>query len=119
MPPRRIDRVDAQHELASAIAALGESRRDDRPRALLRFRRHGVFEIEDQPVGRQLPRFLQRPRVRAGHEKNTAARAKHGRYRHPWFADPYSAAFAAGDCQLFTTGNTSLANSRNEASALS
>ena len=34
-------------------------------------------------------------------------------------AEFYSAALAAGDCQLFNTGSTSLANSRSDASALS
>ena len=81
MPPRRVDGVDAQHELAPAITAFGESRSDDPPRALLCFRSYGVFEIEDQPVGRQSSRFLQQPRVRAGHIEKAAAGARRGGHR--------------------------------------
>jgi len=76
MPPRRVDRVHPQYQLAVAVAALGESRPNNRPRVLFRLRSHGVFEVEDQAVGRQNSRFLERAWVRAGHKKEAAARPR-------------------------------------------
>jgi hypothetical protein len=76
--PRGVEGIDAQHQLAPAIAAGGERCRDNRPGFLLRLRRHCIFEIDDQPVRGQRARFLQGSRVRAGHEEKAAVRAKDG-----------------------------------------
>ena len=76
MAPRGIEWIYPQHQLAFAVAALGEGRCDDRASFLLRLKRHRIFEIEDQPVGGQGARLFQGSRVGAGHEEKAAARAK-------------------------------------------
>jgi hypothetical protein len=44
----------------------------------LGLRGHGILEVEDDAVGRQIAGFLQRSRVRSRHEQKAAARTDHG-----------------------------------------
>ena len=59
MAPRRVERIHAQHELARAVAARSQRRRDNRSRSVLRVQGDRIFEIDDQPVGRQAARLFQ------------------------------------------------------------
>ena len=63
MAPRRVERIDAQHELALAVAARSQRRSGNRARSFLRVRGDRIFEIDDQPVGRQAARLFQGPWV--------------------------------------------------------
>ena len=47
------------------------------PRHCLGFRGHRILKVKDETVGRQVARFLQRTRVRAGHEQVATARTGH------------------------------------------
>src|SRR5262249_39676881 len=66
--------IDRDENLAAAEAA-GAHRLAHLP-ARIRFRvgRDRVLEIEDQRIGRERPRLLDRPRVRSGHVEHAAAR---------------------------------------------
>ena len=74
--PLRRQRVDPHHQFAPAVAAGGE--RGGNPAARFGFlrRRDRVFEIEDESVGGERARLLQRARIRAGHEERAAARPR-------------------------------------------
>ena len=63
MAPRRVELIDAQHELARAVAARSQRRRDDRSGSFLGVRGNCIFEIDDQSVGRQAARLFQGPWV--------------------------------------------------------
>ncbi len=72
-PPARIEAVDPHHDFA--VAEAGRERVDDGLACRgLGVRRHRVFEIENQAIGRQVAGFFQRPRIRARHIQNAAAR---------------------------------------------
>ena len=62
-PPRRIQRVDADQDLALAEAAFGDRLRDLVARHGLGVRRHRILEVEDDAVGGQVTGLFQRPRV--------------------------------------------------------
>ena len=73
--PGRLERIDADDDLACAIAAALHRGTDlvARPRFLVR--RDGVLEVEDQRVGGKGPGLLQRAFVGAGHIEHAPARA--------------------------------------------
>ena len=73
-PPAGIEAVDPHHHFAVAEAAIVQRLGDRLARLRLGFRRHRVFEIEDEAVGRQFAGLFQRARVRSGHVKHAAAR---------------------------------------------
>ena len=77
-PPWRIQRVDADQDLALAEAPGGDRLRDLVARHRLGVRRHGILEVEDDAVGGQIAGLFQRPRIRSGHEQQAAARTDHG-----------------------------------------
>ncbi len=79
-PPRRIQRVDADQDLAPAESAGRDRLRDLVARQRLGVGRHGILEIENDAVGRQDSGLFQRPRIRSRHEQKAAARTDHG-----WF----------------------------------
>jgi hypothetical protein len=77
-PTLAVERIDADDQLAAAIAA-GLDRRPD----LVARRRLGVggdriLEVEDQPVGGQGAPLFECAGVRAGHVKHAAAGADRG-----------------------------------------
>ncbi len=76
-PPRRIERIDAHQHFAAAKTAFRQRAGDLRPRGFLGVGRDGIFEVEDDAVGRQKPRFFQRARIRSRHEQQTATRSDH------------------------------------------
>ena len=80
--PGARQRIDAQQRLALAIATLAQRGGDGVARARLGVGRDGILEIEDQRIGRQRARLLQRARVGAGHIEHRAARAGGGGHRH-------------------------------------
>ena len=77
-PPRRIQRVDADQDLALAETPGRDGLGDLVARQRLGLRRDGILEVEDDAVGGEVPRLFQRPRIRTGHEQQAAARADHG-----------------------------------------
>ena len=77
-PPRRIQRVDPDQDLALAVAAGRDGLRNLVARQRLGVRGDGILEIEDEAVGGQIARLFQRPHVRSGHEQQTSARTDHG-----------------------------------------
>ena len=75
--PRRVEPVDADDELARAVAAGLDRIADLRARRLLGIRCHRVLEVEDQRVGGERLGLLQRAGVGARHVEDAAPRT-HG-----------------------------------------
>ena len=73
--PGRIDAVDADEDLAAAEAAGLHRRRHLRAGLRLGVRRHRVFEIENDAVGRQAARLLDGAGVGARHIEHGSARS--------------------------------------------
>jgi hypothetical protein len=61
--PRGLERVDPDHDLAAAIAAVPDGGADLIAGERFGVRRHGVLEIEDQGIGRDGLGLLERPLV--------------------------------------------------------
>ena len=76
--PRRVEGIDAHHELTPTITPGSNRRRDLGPGDLLGLGRDRVFEIEDERIGGKRPCLLQRPRIRAWEVKEAAAQPDHG-----------------------------------------
>jgi hypothetical protein len=72
--PGRIERVDAHDQFALAVAAGLDGRDHLLARQRLGVGRDGVLEVEDQRIGRQAARLLERARVGAGHVEYGTAR---------------------------------------------
>ena len=73
-PPGRIQRIDAHDHFAPAEAARNDGLPDLRARGCLRVRRNGVFEVENDRIGRKRARLLDGARIGSGHVKDAAAR---------------------------------------------
>ena len=78
-PPRRIEGVDADQDLALAETPCRDRLGDLVAGQRLGVGRHRILEVEDDAVGGQIARLFQRPRIRSGHEEQAAARTGHGR----------------------------------------
>jgi hypothetical protein len=87
LAPFGVEPVDPQHQLAPAVAAMPQRRRHGGAGKLLRLRGDGVLEVEDQPVGRQLARLLQRAQIGARHEQQAAARTDGRKVGHRHLGD--------------------------------
>ena len=72
--PGGLDGVDADDELAPPVAAALHGRADVVARRDLAFGRDGIFQVEDQRVGRKRLRLFQRALVGARHVEHAAAR---------------------------------------------
>ena len=72
MAPGRRQPVHPDDRLARAVAPCLDRRADLLARARLGIGRDRVLEVEDQGIGRQAPRLLERPRVGAGHVQHAA-----------------------------------------------
>jgi hypothetical protein len=73
--PGRLQRIDADDDLAAAIAAALHCGADLVARPRLLVGRHGIFEVEDQRVGGEGLGLLQRAFVGARHIEHAPARA--------------------------------------------
>src|SRR4029077_14986795 len=76
-PPRRIRALDADQDLALAKALLCDGLRDLLARIRLGVGRDRIFEIEDQPIGREVASLFERAGFGAGHEQQAATRSVH------------------------------------------
>ena len=74
-PPLGVEPVDADDDLARAEPAGRHRRHHLRPRRFLAVGRDRIFEVEDDRVGRQRARLLDRAGVRARHVEHAAARS--------------------------------------------
>ncbi len=75
----------------SAVAAALHGGADLLAGDLLGIRRHRVLQIEDQRVGGQGLRLVERPLVGTGHIEHAATQAEIGHGEFPWFALKLSA----------------------------
>ena len=76
--PRRVQRVDARHAFASAVAAGLQGGRHLRARLWLGVGRDRVLQVQDQHVGIQASGLVERAGVGAGHVERGAAGAGRG-----------------------------------------